>query len=96
MPARPSLLIVEDDAAFAKALGRSFERRGYVVVTHASIEAVREMLVAGPPAFAVVDLKLAGQSGLECVKLLHQCRPPPQIVLCAPSEGETNSNTVRV
>jgi two-component system response regulator RegA len=81
MPARPSLLIVEDDAAFAKALGRSFERRGYVVVTHASIEAVREMLVAGPPAFAVVDLKLAGQSGLECVKLLHQCRPPPQIVV---------------
>jgi two-component system response regulator RegA len=81
MPARPFLLIIEDDVAFAKALGRSFERRGYTVVTHGTIEAVREMLVEGPPSHAVVDLKLAGQSGLECVKLLHQCRPPPQIVV---------------
>jgi len=26
------LLIVEDDAAFARTLGRSFERRGYTVL----------------------------------------------------------------
>jgi len=28
-PAKPALLIVEDDPSFARALSRSFERRGY-------------------------------------------------------------------
>ena len=31
------LLIVEDDAAFARTLGRSFERRGYTVLHAASL-----------------------------------------------------------
>lgn len=36
-PAR-RLLIVEDDAAFARTLARSFERRGYDVRVAASLE----------------------------------------------------------
>jgi len=33
MPETPVLLIVEDDEAFARTLGRSFERRGYKVLS---------------------------------------------------------------
>jgi two-component system response regulator RegA len=64
MPAERRLLIVEDDDAFARALARSFERRGY--------EEVRAALAGPRPTHAVVDLKLAGDgSGLACVRHLH-------------------------
>ncbi|GAA4344514.1 response regulator transcription factor [Variovorax defluvii] len=66
------LLIVEDDAAFARTLARSFERRGYQVLSAASAEQVEEVLKTHSPGYAVVDLKLAGgASGLACVQLLH-------------------------
>ncbi len=66
------LLIVEDDAAFARALARSFERRGYQVRNAAGLEALEALLAAFAPTHAVVDLKLAnGTSGLACVKALH-------------------------
>jgi len=66
------LLIVEDDAAFARTLGRSFERRGYTVLHAASLEDTVALLEAQTPGYAVVDLKLNGDaSGLACVQALH-------------------------
>ena len=68
----PSLLIVEDDAAFARTLSRSFERRGYVVQHATSHAEVIALLAVHSPEFAVVDLKLNGEaSGLACVQTLH-------------------------
>ena len=68
----PSLLIVEDDAAFARTLGRSFERRGYTVQHATSHTEVISLLASHSPEFAVVDLKLNGEaSGLACVQTLH-------------------------
>ena len=65
------LLIVEDDASFSATLKRSFERRGYRVVTAAGPEAMAEVLKTHRPVYAVVDLKLGGASGLSCVETLH-------------------------
>ena len=68
----PSLLIVEDDAAFARTLSRSFERRGYAVQHATSHAEVVALLATHSPEFAVVDLKLNGEaSGLACVQTLH-------------------------
>jgi len=76
------LLIVEDDAAFARTLGRSFERRGYLVVLASSLEEVSVLLQTCSPGFAVVDLKLNGQaSGLACVQALHARNPDTLIVV---------------
>jgi len=67
-----SLLIVEDDAAFARTLSRSFERRGYTVMVASTLDEVTKLLGAQTPEYAVVDLKLAsGASGLACVQMLH-------------------------
>ena len=67
------LLIVEDDAAFARTLARSFERRGYEVRAATDIDAMQALLVDFTPTHAVVDLKLAnGASGLAYVKTLHE------------------------
>ena len=75
MPAEPTprrLLLVEDDAAFARTLARSFERRDYEVRVAASLEQMHEQLLGFAPGFAVVDLKLQGDaSGLACVQALH-------------------------
>jgi two-component system response regulator RegA len=68
------LLIVEDDDAFARTLARSFERRGYEVLRATNLDEVRALLEGEGrcPAYAVVDLKLAGgASGLACVQALH-------------------------
>jgi two-component system response regulator RegA len=78
---KPSLLVVEDDPAFARALIRSFERRGYAVVLCDHAEAVATTLETSVPDFAIVDLKLIGPSGLECVKLLHHRNPATRIVV---------------
>ena len=76
------LLIVEDDAAFARTLSRSFERRGYAVRTAANLSDVTALLSAWSPGYAVVDLKLqAGDSGLACVQALHAHDPHMLIVV---------------
>lgn len=76
------LLIVEDDATFARTLNRSFERRGYTVCGAASLEEVIRLLETQSPDYAVVDLKLAGgASGLACVQTLHAHDPEMLIVV---------------
>ena len=76
-----NLLIIEDDPSLAGALGRSFERRGYQVRMADRAEAVEETLRSFMPGFAVVDLKLVGASGLECVRILHERNPDMRIVV---------------
>ncbi|MDH5832667.1 response regulator transcription factor [Luteimonas kalidii] len=76
------LLIVEDDAAFARTLSRSFERRGYEVRTASGLDTLEALLEEFAPSHAVVDLKLAGGgSGLACVRALHARDPDMLIVV---------------
>jgi len=82
MPPERLLLIIEDDAAFARALGRSFERRNYKVLHAASLDDAAELLQQHSPTHAVVDLKLNDNtSGLACVQMLHQHDPNMLIVV---------------
>jgi two-component system response regulator RegA len=76
------LLIIEDDDAFARTLGRSFERRGYEVLLAPGLDEAQELLKAHNPGYAVVDLKLKGNSsGLNCVQMLHAHDPEMLIVV---------------
>ena len=75
------LLIVEDDESFSTTLRRSFERRGYTVVTAANPDQMAEVLKTHRPGYAVVDLKLGGHSGLTCVEALHAFDPEMNIVV---------------
>ncbi len=76
------LLIIEDDEAFARTLSRSFERRGYRVLVAAGHDEAAGLLESHSPGYAVVDLKLKGNSsGLACVQLLHEHDPDMLIVV---------------
>ena len=79
--AKPLLLIVEDDAAFARTLQRSFERREYEVILAGGPDELPALLAVRTPDYAVVDLKLAQSSGLTCVELLHAHDPQTIIIV---------------
>lgn len=75
------LVLVEDDEALARTLKRSFERRGYRVLTAGSQAALEALLADHDPDYAVVDLKLGAESGLVCVQTLHAHDPATLIVV---------------
>ena len=75
------LLIVEDDANFARTLARSFERRGYAVTTLPGPDGIEAQVAAFRPDHAVVDLRLGGASGLTCVAALHALDAEMKIVV---------------
>lgn len=82
MHAERLLLIIEDDAAFARTLSKSFERRGYRVLLAANLDEATALLKSHSPTYAVVDLKLQGNtSGLTCVQMLHKHDPAMLIVV---------------
>ena len=78
---RPLLVIVEDDATFARTLQRSFERREYEVVVADGPAALDALLGVRTPTYAVVDLKLAQSSGLSCVEALHAHDPATIVIV---------------
>ena len=76
------LLLVEDDEAFARVLRKSFERRGYSVISARSQDEMTLLLKSNNPTHAVVDLKLNGNtSGLSCVQALNAHNPGMLIVV---------------
>jgi two-component system response regulator RegA len=75
------LILVKEYTKFASALQRSFERKDYQVQRAASLAEMLELLEHTQAGYAVVDLKLAGESGLACVAALHQRDPAMLIVV---------------
>ncbi|HEX7800443.1 MAG TPA: response regulator transcription factor [Asticcacaulis sp.] len=76
-----TILIVDDNADLAATLARSLTRRGYRAHVEASTEAALAVTAMVRPQAAVVDLRLGGASGLECVKGLHAFDPAMRIVV---------------
>jgi two-component system, response regulator RegA len=77
----PSLLLVDDDAAFRTRLALTLERRGFKVTPAASIAEARMSLKNLIPAFAVVDMKLGDGNGLDFVPDLRAARADMRVVI---------------
>lgn len=71
MEALRSVLIVEDDEAFRRVLGRALQARGFEVRAAASGEEALRLAREESPEYAVVDLKMEGMSGLDVVRELR-------------------------
>ena len=76
-----TLLLVDDDAPLCQRLARAMERRSFIVTTADSVATGIAAVSEHPPAFAVVDLRLADGSGLEIVKAIRKARPGARIVM---------------
>lgn len=70
-----SILILDDDVTFAETLARSFKRKGYVSYVAFNISQAREKLDEHKPDFAVVDLKIDQESGLNFLPMLSELSP---------------------
>ena len=78
---RPSLLLVDDDTIFCGVLRTALEKRGYHVAVAHSVEEATPLATEKPPAYAVIDLKMGGASGLVLVRQLHQLDPAIRVVV---------------
>jgi FixJ family two-component response regulator len=67
-----SIAVVDDDASFARALGRLLRAAGFEVLTYPSGEAFLEAKTQPPPDCLVFDIQLG--SGMDGVELLHKVR----------------------
>ncbi len=76
-----SLLIVDDDQPFRNRLARAMERRGFSVITAASVSEAVAIIKVSPPAYAVVDLRLEDGFGLDVVPVLRKRRRDMRIVV---------------
>src|SRR5262249_59651909 len=74
-------LLVDDDETFRERLARALRERGYTVVAARDHGSAMEAARAAPPAYAVVDLKMPGPSGLDLVRDLHTLGPETRIVV---------------
>lgn len=76
-----SLLLVDDDTAFLRRLGRAMESRGFDVDMAESVVEGLSKAKSAPPAYAVVDLRLEDGNGLDVVSALHEKRPDAKVVV---------------
>jgi two-component system response regulator RegA len=78
---RSEVLIVDDDAAFCDRLAGALAIRGYAIKTAYTAGAARALASDNPPEFAVVELKIGGESGLKLISALIGLEPDIRIVV---------------
>jgi two-component system response regulator RegA len=78
---RPSLLLVDDDAIYRERLAKAIAARGYEVRTAAEAEAAVALAEAESPEFAVLDLRMPGESGLDLLRRLRAIDPTTRILM---------------
>jgi two-component system response regulator RegA len=76
-----SLMIVDDDRPFLNRLARAMEGRGFTVEMAETVSDGLRVVRSAPPAFAVVDMRLADGNGLDVVAALRERRPDARVII---------------
>jgi two-component system response regulator RegA len=78
---QPSLLVVDDDPTFCAVMAKALKRRGFAVTVAHDVASALRSAETDPPEYALVDLKLPGDSGLILVQRLKAIEPATRIVM---------------
>ncbi len=78
---QPHLLLVDDDATFTRVMARAMDRRGLRVSVANSAEEGLTLAKEDLPDYAVVDLKMEGDSGLVLLPKLLELDPEMRVVI---------------
>ncbi len=70
-----TVLVVEDDEVYRKALARALRREGFEPVEAESVESALAALGGIAPAYAVIDLALGDGSGIDVVRAITARAP---------------------
>jgi two-component system response regulator RegA len=74
-------LLVDDDALYLRTLQRSLLKRGLETCTATNAADTLRLASERTLDFALIDLRLATESGLDLIMPLRQAQPPMRIVL---------------
>lgn len=77
----PHILVVDDDDAFASALVRSLERRGFSASRAADRASAAQAVRERSPSHVVLDLKLGADDGLIVLADVLAARPELRVLL---------------
>ncbi len=75
------ILIVDDESAIRVFLEEELTQAGYAVLTAASGEEALMVLEAKPVDLVLLDLKMAGMSGLQVMSKITQRPLPPEVIM---------------
>ena len=77
----PTLLVVDDDAAFRKAIAAALERRGFVVTIAEDAGSAEKRAREAVFEYALVDVRMPGGSGIELVGKLREIDDGTRVVV---------------
>jgi two-component system response regulator RegA len=77
----PVLLLVDDDELYCRVLGEALEKRGYRTHTARDPVAALQLARIHEPEYAVIDLRIGTESGLELVRRLAERDANTRIVM---------------
>jgi len=75
------ILLVDDNETFCMVLNNAIKRRGYTVKSATNSTEALTIAQAHQPAYAIVDLRIGDESGLNLVEKLVQSNPEIRIVM---------------
>lgn len=78
---QPSLLLVDDDAAFRQVMAGELRRFGYEVDAVATGEEAIERVTTAEPGVVLLDLRLPGVGGLETLKAIQASAPATEVIM---------------
>ena len=81
MSEAPSLLLIDDDPGYCHVLSRALTRRGFAVTCAHAPDQALERIGAASPEFVILDLNLAGHSGLNLIEPLRVRCPQTRILV---------------
>ena len=76
-----AILLVDDDEVFRERLARALRDRGHLVVTAGDGPSALAAAGAHKPAFAVLDLRMPGPTGLSLIGPLREAAPGARVVV---------------
>ena len=65
------ILVVEDDASSRELMADWLHTEGYAAVTCSDLAAAKAAVAQRPPSLVLLDVKLAGESGLDLAKWMR-------------------------
>jgi len=80
-PEKMRLLIVDDDELFCEVLADALTDRGYAVFSAHDSTTAMTLAQAHEPEYAVIDLRIGHESGLELVSNLHALNANTRIIV---------------
>ncbi len=77
----PSLLLVDDDAAFRQVMAGELSRLGYEVDAVGTGEEAIQRVATAEPEVVLLDLRLPGIGGLETLKAIQAATPAVEVIM---------------